>query len=73
MEMVDLSMIDSCRVRDVSRCIHVGLLCVQKGVEQRPIMSSVVMMLSSENAVLPKPEPPAFYIERSTSTEESPT
>lgn len=53
MEMVDLSVIDSCRVRDVLRCIHVGLLCVQKWVEQRPIISSVVMMLSSENAVLP--------------------
>jgi hypothetical protein len=38
----------------------VGLLCVQKRQEDRPNMSYVVMMLSSES-LLPKPRQPGFY------------
>ncbi|KAF9609256.1 hypothetical protein IFM89_014450 [Coptis chinensis] len=67
MELVDESMSNSYVVQDVLRCIHVGLLCVQKGREERPTMSSVVLMLSSESVVLPKPQRPGFYVERSTS------
>ena len=37
-----------------------GLLCVQKRQEDRPNMSYVVMMLSSES-LLPKPRQPGFY------------
>uniref|UniRef100_A0A2N9HLB3 non-specific serine/threonine protein kinase n=1 Tax=Fagus sylvatica TaxID=28930 RepID=A0A2N9HLB3_FAGSY len=48
-------------VSEVLRCIHVGLLCVQKRQEDRPNMSSVVQMLSSES-LLPKPRQPGFYI-----------
>uniref|UniRef100_A0A2N9HM72 Receptor-like serine/threonine-protein kinase n=1 Tax=Fagus sylvatica TaxID=28930 RepID=A0A2N9HM72_FAGSY len=48
-------------VSEVLRCIHVGLLCVQKRQEDRPNMSSMVQMLSSEN-LLPKPRQPGFYI-----------
>ena len=48
-------------VSEVLRCIHVGLLCVQKRPEDRPNMSSVVQMLSSES-LLPKPSQPGFYI-----------
>ncbi|CAL1352753.1 unnamed protein product [Linum trigynum] len=49
----------------VVRCIHIGLLCVQKLPEDRPNMGSVVMMLGSdEKAVLPRPKQPGFYMER---------
>ncbi|KAJ4757749.1 G-type lectin S-receptor-like Serine/Threonine-kinase [Rhynchospora pubera] len=40
---------------ELSRFIHVGLLCVQECPDDRPSMSSVVMMLSSDNLVLPTP------------------
>lgn len=48
---------------EVLRCIHVGLLCVQQKPEERPNMSSVVLMLGSENS-LPDPKQPGFFTER---------
>ncbi|XP_057766657.1 G-type lectin S-receptor-like serine/threonine-protein kinase At4g03230 [Salvia miltiorrhiza] len=42
------------------RYINVGLLCVQENPNERPNMSSVVSMLSSEIAALPPPNKPAF-------------
>lgn len=67
MEMVDESMRTSCIIDEVSRCIHIGLLCVQKGRVERATMWSVMLMLSSETA-LKKPRSPGFYMERSTSS-----
>lgn len=49
---------------ELLRCIHVGLLCVQKRPEDRPTMPSVVLMLDSENPTLPQPKQPGFYSER---------
>ncbi|OVA04103.1 Protein kinase domain [Macleaya cordata] len=49
---------------EVLRCIHVGLLCVQQRPEDRPTMSSVVLMLASDTATLPKPKQPGFSTER---------
>ena len=46
---------------DVLRCIHIGLLCVQEDPEDRPVMSSVVMMLGSNTVSLWNPSNPAFY------------
>lgn len=45
------------------RCIHISLLCVQQHPEDRPSMSTVAVMLSSENA-LPEPKEPAYVIEK---------
>ncbi|KAE8680178.1 S-locus lectin protein kinase family protein [Hibiscus syriacus] len=41
------------------RCIHISLLCVQQHPEERPDMSSVVLMLGSHNE-LPSPKQPGF-------------
>ncbi|XVF27760.1 hypothetical protein REPUB_Repub14bG0136500 [Reevesia pubescens] len=49
---------------EVLRCIQVGLLCVQRRPEDRPTMSSVLLMLDSENPSLPQPKQPGFYTER---------
>ncbi|OEL25060.1 Cysteine-rich receptor-like protein kinase 10 [Dichanthelium oligosanthes] len=46
---------------DVLRCIHIGLLCVQEDPADRPVMSSVVMMLGSDTVSLLNPSSPAFY------------
>ncbi|KAE9460348.1 hypothetical protein C3L33_07748, partial [Rhododendron williamsianum] len=45
---------------EILRCIHIGLLCVQEFATERPNMSTVLSMLSSEIANLPKPKQPAF-------------
>lgn len=48
---------------EVLRAIHVGVLCVQKYPEDRPNMSSVVLMLGDEGQ-LPKAKQPGFFMER---------
>ncbi len=62
LELVD-NMLDSFATSEVLRCINVGLLCVQQGLEDRPNMSSVVVMLGSESS-LPQPKQPGFFTER---------
>jgi hypothetical protein len=47
----------------VLRCIHLSLLCVQQRPEDRPSMSSVVVVLGSESA-LPQPKKPGFFLEK---------
>lgn len=62
-ELVDTTISDSSNISAVMRSIHVGLLCVQLSPDDRPSMSSVVLMLSSEST-LPQPKRPGFYTER---------
>ncbi|KAL3519608.1 hypothetical protein ACH5RR_017757 [Cinchona calisaya] len=62
-ELLDRSLTDSCIPSEVVKCIQIGLLCVQDHAADRPTMSSVVLMLSSnfENEVeLPQPRQPTF-------------
>ncbi|KAL5548107.1 hypothetical protein UlMin_003338 [Ulmus minor] len=56
----------SCVESQVLRCIHVGLLCVQKFSGDRPTMASVVVMLTNEGTRLPCPKQPAFFVEGSS-------
>ncbi|KAG5235606.1 G-type lectin S-receptor serine/threonine-protein kinase [Salix suchowensis] len=63
MELVTQSVIEACNISQALRSIHVALLCVQDNRDDRPEMSSVVSMLSNENA-LPEPKHPGFFIER---------
>ncbi|RDX62386.1 G-type lectin S-receptor-like serine/threonine-protein kinase, partial [Mucuna pruriens] len=51
---------DTAICSEILRCIHVGLLCVQQNPENRPNMSSVVLMLNGEK-LLPNPSQPGFY------------
>ncbi|CAH9130878.1 unnamed protein product [Cuscuta epithymum] len=53
--------------REVLRCIHVGLLCVQPIPNDRPNISEVIFMLSNETK-LPSPNPPGFMIRKGYST-----
>ncbi|KAE7995506.1 hypothetical protein FH972_000290 [Carpinus fangiana] len=46
---------------ETMRWIHIGLLCVQKNVADRPNMASVVLMLNSNSITLPAPSKPAFF------------
>ncbi|KAJ0983524.1 hypothetical protein J5N97_011779 [Dioscorea zingiberensis] len=60
LQMVDGSIGYSYTMNEVMRCINVGLLCVQNHPEDRPLMTSVVLMLCGENASLPYPKEPGF-------------
>jgi hypothetical protein len=51
---------------EMMRCIHIGLLCVQENVAERPTMASVVLMLSSSSLTLQIPSQPAFFMNSST-------
>ncbi|KAK3127003.1 hypothetical protein QOZ80_7AG0566770 [Eleusine coracana subsp. coracana] len=45
------------------RCIHIGLLCVQEHPNDRPEISSVVLMLTRSRIELQPPRRPAFFFE----------
>ncbi|KAG4196953.1 hypothetical protein ERO13_A06G208500v2 [Gossypium hirsutum] len=45
---------------EMTRCIHIGLLCVQENDENRPSMNSVVLMLSDTSVSMLMPSTPAF-------------
>ncbi|XP_047965114.1 G-type lectin S-receptor-like serine/threonine-protein kinase At4g27290 [Salvia hispanica] len=63
MELVDSCLEYSSYLSQVVRSIHVGLLCVQEEIEERPNMSSVVLMLNNDG-VLPQPKQPGFFTGR---------
>ncbi|CAL9082375.1 unnamed protein product [Musa acuminata var. zebrina] len=66
-EFMDPSLGDCYPTNEASRCFHVGLLCVQENPEDRPTISSVLVMLKSEQMPLPPPnEPPSFTRLRTT-------
>lgn len=62
-ELVESCAKNSCDISQVTRSIHVGLLCVQQHPEDRPSMSSVVMMLCNGGA-LPEAKHPGFFTGR---------
>ncbi|KAJ6847093.1 receptor-like serine/threonine-protein kinase SD1-8 [Iris pallida] len=60
LELVDESISPKYSADEALRCIKVGLLCVQERPEDRPTMSSVMLMLGSGSALLPQPKQPGF-------------
>jgi len=47
LELVDSKIKESCIESEVLRCLHICLLCVQQNPEDRPTMTSVILMLES--------------------------
>ncbi|CAH8361804.1 unnamed protein product [Eruca vesicaria subsp. sativa] len=45
---------------EVTRCIHIALLCVQDNPENRPMLSTIILMLTSNTITLPVPQLPGF-------------
>ncbi|KAJ9566936.1 hypothetical protein OSB04_002902 [Centaurea solstitialis] len=54
---------------ELIRTIHIGLLCVQNNVVDRPIMAEVVHMLKTASLVLPTPSEPAFFMHASVAAQ----
>ncbi|XP_022717015.1 G-type lectin S-receptor-like serine/threonine-protein kinase SD1-1 isoform X2 [Durio zibethinus] len=63
LELIENTLGDSYIITEVLRCIHVALLCVQQRPEDRPNMSSVLLMLGGEST-LPQPNQPGYFIEK---------
>ncbi|CAD5324963.1 unnamed protein product [Arabidopsis thaliana] len=65
LELVDPSFRDNYRINEVSRCIHIALLCVQEEAEDRPTMSAIVQMLTTSSIALAVPQRPGFFFRSS--------
>ncbi|XP_057442360.1 cysteine-rich receptor-like protein kinase 44 isoform X1 [Lotus japonicus] len=48
---------------EMIRCIHIGLLCVQENMANRPPMATIALMLSSYSLTLPVPSEPGSFME----------
>lgn len=58
--LIDPTIYDSRHHKEILRCIHVGLLCVQEAMKDRPNMVTVLSMLNSEIIDLYPPKQPGF-------------
>ncbi|KAL9686753.1 hypothetical protein QQ045_031146 [Rhodiola kirilowii] len=68
MDIID-SALGTAPKNEITRCIHIGLLCVQDNETKRPTMSSVILMLTSISHSIPLPSEPAYFIHRSEASE----
>ncbi|XP_042373317.1 receptor-like serine/threonine-protein kinase SD1-8 [Zingiber officinale] len=61
LELIDETICPPFSMEEVMRCINIGLLCVQERCEDRPIVTSILLMLlGSDNTSLPEPRQPGF-------------
>ncbi|KAM7525164.1 hypothetical protein LguiA_015066 [Lonicera macranthoides] len=72
-ELIDQAVFDTRFQIEITRYINVGLLCVQEFANDRPIISTVLSMLSSEIAELAVPKQPAFTERQNAPNTESTT
>ncbi|KAL2931209.1 Cysteine-rich receptor-like protein kinase 25 [Bienertia sinuspersici] len=58
LEFVDACIREQSSSEEVTRCMQIGLLCVHQDANERPLMSTIVLMLSSLSASMPLPKEP---------------
>ncbi|GKV30860.1 hypothetical protein SLEP1_g39632 [Rubroshorea leprosula] len=68
LDMMDPSLHKDYNEGQALKCIQIALLCVQDDAADRPTMTEVVSMLSSENVVVPNPRQPIFVSKRFSET-----
>lgn len=61
LNLIDPTLTDG-STNEMMRCIHIGLLCVQENVAERPTMATVILMLNSFSISLPVPSQPPFFM-----------
>lgn len=71
--MIDPVVVDSSPAAELTRYIHVALLCVQERATDRPTMSEVISFLNNQNAAMLSPKQPAFFLGRNAPTASLPT
>jgi hypothetical protein len=59
--LIDDNLMETCNFNETLRCIQIGLLCLQHHPDDRPNMTSVVVMLKSNNAI-PQPQEPGYLL-----------
>ncbi|CAA7020834.1 unnamed protein product [Microthlaspi erraticum] len=69
--LVDPEIFDPLFEREIQKCVHIGLLCVQEAAYNRPSVATVCSMLSSEIADIPQPKQHAFISRNGVSEAES--
>ena len=67
LELIDTCLEDSCILLEFVRCLRISFLCLQQHHEDRPNMSSVVMMLHGESS-LPEPKEPTSLVGKKLSS-----
>ncbi|XP_028767834.1 putative receptor-like protein kinase At4g00960 [Neltuma alba] len=73
LELLDPSLRDSCSRNEVTKCIHISLLCIQENPALRPTIQSIMVMLSSHSVTLSHPRKPAFFVGRHRTDSNNPT
>ncbi|XP_010529580.1 PREDICTED: putative cysteine-rich receptor-like protein kinase 35 [Tarenaya hassleriana] len=63
LELVDPAFGEIYHTDEVTRCIHIALLCVQNDPTHRPTMSAIIMMLTCNTIGLPVPHRPGFFLQ----------
>ncbi|XP_020239927.1 G-type lectin S-receptor-like serine/threonine-protein kinase At1g67520 isoform X1 [Cajanus cajan] len=61
LDLLDPTLRESFNEDEVLKCIHIGLLCVEECAADRPNISEIIVMLTSDIASFPLPRRPAFY------------
>ncbi|WZZ83637.1 G-type lectin S-receptor-like serine/threonine-protein kinase At1g11330 isoform X2 [Brassica napus] len=69
--LADPIVFDECFEKEITKCVQIGLLCVQEVANDRPNVSTVIWMLTTENMNLPEPKQSAFIAKRGVSEAES--
>ncbi|KAG2240443.1 hypothetical protein Bca52824_090761 [Brassica carinata] len=60
LELMDPAIGRNYQSNEVTRYIHIALLCVQDNPEDRPMLSTIILMLTSNTITLPVPHLPNF-------------
>ncbi|KAF8109719.1 hypothetical protein N665_0093s0069 [Sinapis alba] len=61
LELLDSTLGENYQSDEVTRCIHIALLCVQEDPEDRPMMSKIILLLTSNTITMPVPRAPVFF------------
>ncbi|CAN6860095.1 unnamed protein product [Brassica oleracea] len=65
LELVDSAYRENYQRNEVTRCIHIALLCVQEDPADRPTMSKIILLLTSSTFTLQVPHAPGFFFRSS--------
>uniref|UniRef100_A0A7N2R9A6 non-specific serine/threonine protein kinase n=1 Tax=Quercus lobata TaxID=97700 RepID=A0A7N2R9A6_QUELO len=71
LDIMDQTLHESCNADLFTKCVNVGLVCIQEDPSDRPTMSNVVTMLDSETVTVLTPKQPAFVPRRGESSTSS--
>ncbi|KFK22964.1 hypothetical protein AALP_AAs50850U000300 [Arabis alpina] len=65
LELLDPTFGENYQRDEVTRCIHIALLCVQEDPKDRPMMSTIILLLTSNTITLQVPRAPGFFLQSS--------